>query len=440
MSRKFIIIIIPIIIFAQWQIQIVDTHGGAGASLSLDSQGNPYISYGDPDSSFLKCAQFSNSNWNIMIVDSLIVRYGWPIASLCLDKNNIPLIAYYYEDNEDLRVAFWYDSTWGITTVDSSGRTGFSPSIITDTAGTLHISYFTRDFYDLRYSYGDTSGWAIDVIDTANIRCSLSSLDLDISSNPHITYIQLLGNSQGCVKYAKKQGGTWYIASFDSNETPLPGAIATDSLSHPHIVYSVMHSIVKYGHWNGSEWIIEEVDSVPRQVTCVDIALDGNGIPHIVYSIDEMGIWYAYKTPGGSWQKEQVINGIFGQVSLALDRTDTPHIAFHDNRTFYAKRSQTNIEHRKSFFPENLITLYPNPTRTIVGIRFSGISNDIKALSVFDVSGRVVRNLSALLFNPGDAVNWDLCDECGYRVEPGVYFLIAKLSTMLINRKIIVVR
>jgi len=439
MLKKYIILIIPIVIFAEWQIQVVDTNGGAGASLALDSRGIPCISYGDSDNRLLKYTWWTGTDWQTRIVDS-IGDWQAPISSLILDTFNVPHIAYFYQPTSDLRYAFWSDSLWFITVIDTLNNTGYIPSIDIDITGDPHISYLTIDSWDLKHASSQNGNWSIEIVDSGNVRILPSSLVMDGNSMIHTTYVELLSNQQGNLKYAKKMQTGWIIEIFDNSETPRPGAIALDSLSQPHIVYSVMHSLVKYAHWNGVDWIIEEVHGVPRQVNCVDIALDKNGLPHIAYSIDEMGIWYAYKTPGGVWEREQVINGIFGQVSLALDSADTPHIAFHDNRTFYAKRNQTGIEHKWSFPQTNFITVYPNPVNQILGIRFCGMQDEVKTLKIFDVSGRVVRDLSALLSYSGDALDWDLCDKHGHKVESGVYFLLARFGSMNINKKIIVVR
>ncbi len=439
--RKFLIVIVPIVIFAEWQIQIVDTHGGAGASLALDSEGNPYISYGDSDNNILKFARWTGALWEIDVVDT-IGSFVYPVSSIALGSTNVPHIAYYFEPGGDLRYGFRSNSTWVIEIVDTNGITGFAPSLYLDNEIHPHIAYFLFDLLDLKYAYRQNNNWIVEVVDTGTVYgVTSSSLCIDNIGHPHIVVAKWVGAWARLI-YLKKVNFDWNAVIFDSSEYVRPpgGAIALDSLSYPHIVYSVAHSFVKYAYWNGIDWMIEVVDAIPRQVNGIDITLDSRDVPHIAYSIDEMGIWYAYKTPGGIWHREQVINGIFGQVSLALDSADTPHIAFHDNRTFYARRSQTRIEHKQSFPQPDCLMAYPNPVSQILCIRFCGMHDGFKTLKIFDVSGRVVRDLSALLFGSADAINWDLCDKHGRRVEPGVYFLLARFGTIDINKKIIVVR
>lgn len=433
-------IFFPVILLAEWQIQIVDTRGGAGASLALDSQKNPYISYGDSDRDILKYACLVNSDWHIMAVESLIVRYFSPIASLYLIDDSVPIIAYYYENAGNLKIAYLNDSVWETITVDSLGDTGFAPSVVVDHAGNIHISYAKKDSWDLKYAVCQDSVWEVHIIDTTNIRIFFSGLAIDSNGNPHITYDELIGNSQGYLKYAYKQNESWHIVVFDSNETPLPGAIAMDSLSHPHILYSVAHSLIKYAYWDGTSWTIEVVHGVPRQVNCYDISLDRNGFPHIVYSIDEMGVWYAYKTPQGVWEREQVISGIFGQVSLALDSNDTPHIAFHDSRTFYARRSEVGIEDKKSGLQDKTITIFPNPARSSVKIGITGGYKKIESLRIFDVSGRLVCDLSSKWCHPPNMIIWDMCDNHNNKVKSGIYFLEAKIGSKSIKKKVIVLK
>ena len=59
-------------------------------------------------------------------------------------------------------------------------------------------------------------------------------------------------------------------------------------------------------------------------------------------------------------------------------------------------------------------------------------------LSVLDVSGRVVRSLAAGTLDAGRFErSWDLLDESGRRVAPGLYFVTLESGTRISRRFVV---
>jgi hypothetical protein len=100
-----------------WHIQIVDSEGivGSYTSLALDESGYPHISYYHCGTSYpcdvgdLKHAYQDTSAWHIETVDTGL-GYSGGHASLALDGNGYPHISYHDYTNGDLK--YTYYSTW----------------------------------------------------------------------------------------------------------------------------------------------------------------------------------------------------------------------------------------------------------------------------------------------------------------------------------------
>jgi hypothetical protein len=79
-----------------------------------------------------------------------------------------------------------------------------------------------------------------------------------------------------------------------------------------------------------------------------------------------------------------------------------------------------------SSYPQNGRSLsvnnYPNPFNDRTTIRFTLAEPGPAAISIVDISGRLIRNLAGGQFDSGTSVvEWDGCDNQGTRVSPGVY-------------------
>jgi flagellar hook assembly protein FlgD len=65
---------------------------------------------------------------------------------------------------------------------------------------------------------------------------------------------------------------------------------------------------------------------------------------------------------------------------------------------------------------------YPNPLTSRTTLSFSTGSDGNVSLTIFDISGRVVRDLVSTFYTSGtSSVEWDGCDNRGNRVVPGIY-------------------
>lgn len=80
------------------------------------------------------------------------------------------------------------------------------------------------------------------------------------------------------------------------------------------------------------------------------------------------------------------------------------------------------------------LSITPNPFRQRTDIRFSihdsGITDKKRSLMIYDISGRLVRDLSVALksciMDHASAISWNGTDQAGRNVSPGVYFCALK--------------
>jgi hypothetical protein len=91
-----------------------------------------------------------------------------------------------------------------------------------------------------------------------------------------------------------------------------------------------------------------------------------------------------------------------------------------------------------------LFALYParpNPSRRGTVLTLSMPADGRARVSVYDVSGRVIRRLADGLLPSGEhRLVWDGCDAGGHRVAAGVYFCVAEAGGETASRKIVLVR
>ena len=83
----------------------------------------------------------------------------------------------------------------------------------------------------------------------------------------------------------------------------------------------------------------------------------------------------------------------------------------------------------------------PNPTRAGASIAYSLPNNEQVDLAVYDLSGRLVRNLVAGPMSMGQhTVRWDGRDIDGRAVAAGLYFYRMRTPTFAQSRSLVVLR
>jgi len=125
-------------------------------------------------------------------------------------------------------------------------------------------------------------------------------------------------------------------------------ALAFDIEDIPHIVsHDISQNALKYAYRNNDQWIIETIPEGDGYGD-VSLALDQSGRPHVAYKQNtgssSAQLRYAYRQ-GGSWITEVVdANGYNGRWnSLVIDNFGTPHIAYFSGFPVYDLRYAVKI-------------------------------------------------------------------------------------------------
>ena len=320
----------------QWHYNTVDKSAGVGksASLALDREGRPRISYYDLVNYDLKYAWHDGMAWHIEIVDSSNKVAGEGIwnTSLALDKKGHPHISYPASSSRSINLKHaWHNgTTWYIETVDTGA--GGENSLALDTQNLPHIGYY--DGSTIKHAWYDGSAWHVETVDGTDRHCdniTQPSLALDRQDHPHITY------STGVypdvlVQYAWHDGAAWQVQSVGRVST-YGGytftSLALDGKDRPHISYSASASdrSLMYAWYDGTVWHVEPVEDLGYG-TSVSLALNDSGHPSIsYYSLSALKLAHHN---GILWHTETVDNeseaGL--NTSLALDGAGRPHISY----------------------------------------------------------------------------------------------------------------
>jgi len=449
-------------------------------SIDTDSNNNPCIAYGDYDD--LKYSTYQGGNWQT----SIITQYGRSTA-LKIDLLNHPHIAFYDYDVYHLKYAHFDGANWQVQEIDTqyaSGQ-GVNNSITVDSQNNPHISYRQDGLGQLRYLHFNSSSWILEYPDGTSTGSygHSTSIALDNLDRPCISHCNPL-------RYCTKVTGTWQTQQIDSTGLTTFTSLALDSSYYPHIAYR--HAGLNYllmANWNGSSWQIETVDPTPNAGFYCSLELDSEDRPHIAYMIggntdDLMYAWYGEGSLGVNLQSftaQPTINGIklnwqvenSGSVQLAgfnlyridLSRDpDKKYVKLNSNLitgnspyTFLDSRINAGVNYQyrlwatytdgsreevgttecsnNSIQPTAfyLISVYPNPAKSMLTCRLSLSQPSQVNLSLYDISGRLV--LSKRYSLPSG--EQDIALGLG-KLAKGVYCLSASDDTITVHKRIVI--
>jgi hypothetical protein len=234
-----------------WTTQLVDAQRSfvnvSRRSLAVDSRGRPHLVYGG---AHLFHAWRDGDTWHTEVVDG-----GGAQATLVLDADDHPHISYFNEVGQSgdpgLKYAAFDGRAWHIESVEVGETVGYEPSLALDAAGRPHIAYIIYSGYQLKYASYDGSAWQIAVVDSA---ADMPSLALDSLGRPHIMYCR--NSSSWCdgLLHAYDDGTSWQIETVDgSDQAGYWNSLAIDANDGLHVSYmDGTNYNLKYARYNGS--------------------------------------------------------------------------------------------------------------------------------------------------------------------------------------------
>jgi hypothetical protein len=238
--------------------------------------------------------------------------------------------------------------TWTVQTVDHADLFFQEPDLRIDINNVPKVAYFegrienNMQLITLTYAYMDDSGWITKHVRPAGVYDGGStdlSLALDSNQNPHIAYTNFTEWSYpylgGHLKYAWHNGVNWNVDIVDyGKQGSLAGympSLAIDSNDIPHIGYvrynyTGTYENVGYAYKPDSTWITETIEVEQNIGWYLDLVLDSNDRPHMVYSnrgpSNIKHVWRDIDI----WYTEVITSMDIRDMASTIDKHDTIHI------------------------------------------------------------------------------------------------------------------
>jgi hypothetical protein len=422
-----------------WQTELIDgnTMVGSHASLAINAQDKPYISYYDAAEGDLKLAYVDPFNvWQIITIENAIpdvprMPRSEMDNSLDLDAFDLPIyptplleslnatpiddlgigkytsiaidnlggihISYYDDftepDSGMLKYAYW--NGIGLPTIDivqnyhDQGDVGLWTSIAVDDENVPHIAYMSEKYDDLMYAYKRNLGvWEIEQVDSSAVG-TFASIALDSANRPHISYFDF-GRTN--LRHAYRIGrDTWGLNIVDDRDSVgYYSSIAINKDNEIFISYynatngNLKIAQTKVGSW--TTWKIDTPVSAGDVGYYSSIALK-KGFPSIFFfNLSKGHMQYIWWDTGlDDWDlstlTEHYIADVGVATSLALSTAGAPHISYMDDTRDRLKYAQT-----LSLTWETTVV-----TNTIHAGSWSsiGMLNDLQpAISFYDMTNR----------------------------------------------------
>lgn len=337
------------------------------------------------------CLPASSQVWNREVADSSGNDLG-NYCKIALDQSGNPVIVYVDSDFWDLKYAERINGKWTARVIDSSGYTGWSAGIVMDNNYVPHICYDNGTFvYEPAATFGtnymtlEEDEWVKETLvqNEGYLPTSSTSIDLTSEGDPVIGYLNFMDD--GYYYLAFRRNGEWeqikspykhaavkmqlksddtpvilFIAgsgllfvSYDENtdtwnEFPAPYPPITNSQwradmdfvidqnDHIHFVGNLMVSTV-YPFWYVTYLYYDWVSWNDETITYFSmernnrIALDQNGYPAILTTLEYPDQLVLFKNDGQEWSSETVDPNCkkFNYADLIFDQNNLPHIIVH---------------------------------------------------------------------------------------------------------------
>jgi len=225
---------------------------------------------------------------------------------------------------------------WRTEMVDQAGK---FTSIAADTDGNIHLSY--SDGEDIKYAFrpqGVRSKWFTMAIDGGD---KYTNLTLDSTGHPHICYTVRV------VRYAHWDGSQWRKESIASDNAPIgfSCAIAISPDGTPHISWyrdqnadNSPYTHIKFAELQNGTWVIRTLDFDMQTGKWQSMVIDHHGSPILSFDAFIKGLLKCAYKEGDNWKIDTVdfrgrTNNVYNVGmgnSLALDRAGIPRISYED--------------------------------------------------------------------------------------------------------------
>jgi hypothetical protein len=321
-------------------------------------------------------------------------------------------------------------TTAATTTWQRVGSAGFSnvqanfTSLALDTSGTPYVAY--SDGADdgrasvMKFTGNGTTGW--ELVGSAGFSAGLAyftSLALDASDTPYVAFSNIDNDGKASVM---KYGTTgWELvgsAGFSTGQAEFT-SLALDASGTPYVAYrdagnGYKASVRKFNDKTNSWDFVGDEGFSAEWARYISLALDASGTPYVAYS-DSSNSYKAnvMKFNGDSWEAVGSAGFSAGEslyTSLALDASGTPYVAYQDYDSIVNKASVMKFNgsswelvgsERFSAGQADCISLALDASGTPY-VAYMDAANDYKA-SVMKFNGSSWVNVGSAGFSDGQA-------------------------------------
>lgn len=284
-----------------WIIETVDDNHAVGlyASLALDANNHPHISYYDANTGSLKYARNLGSGWEIFVLDTPEEESSFQFTdgknpSTDQLPNRLSNSPDWYLPVEDaLELPNMTEAIQSTTALQ--GR-GLFTSIDLDAYGDPHIAYYDSINGDLKYTHKVYGGWRVDAIDTTGDTGLYTSLAVQTTDNKIFTHFSYYDASNTDLRYAtwsEESTAVSYRNTVDGKNSTNMGLYTSIALTHesnpqPCIsYYDASNDNLKFAEMvdrsAGDPWKRSTAASYEDSGIYSSLVIDGNNNPRISY-------------------------------------------------------------------------------------------------------------------------------------------------------------
>lgn len=390
-------------------------------ALAIDDAGNVYVT-GKSEASGTSF-DFLTIKYNSDGVEQWTARYNNPAG-----------------DGWDIAYALTVDTSGNVYVTGES----YDPSTYYDCITVKYDSLGVQQWVQ-RYSYeGNWSdeGQAITVDGTGNVYVTGRS----VSTTTSWDYATIKYNSNGAQQWVRRYHG---MANYDDE----PTGIALDDSGNVYVtgrsgidpLFRFQFATVKYTSGGTQNWVQTYIGPANLSASANAVVVDHQNNIYVTgldYGADTTAEYVTIKySPNGTEQwlaryAADVVQGDDWATAACVDQDNYIYVTGYsessdanpDYLTIKYASSGPGIEEKETCCPQSntsLLQVWPNPFRTDCHITMYGsdVREDMPALRIYDVTGRLIRS-----FNPKPAMFWDGTDNSGQKVPAGVYFVQSKSS------------
>ena len=308
---------------AQWDGFLVDLSNcvAIDTKIALDRDNWAHIVHHDRTHQALKYTRFDGDQWHGALIDTQSdAGQGCDIA---LDGSNQGHIS--YRRNGDLMYLWTQGRVYSAPERILEDTLFGATSLALDSGGNPHIALFTEQ--GLTYVRRVGGEW---LVERLGVSGSGPCLALGPDGTPHISWIgQVSDQGWGRLYYSRKYGDSWVHQPLD-REAHVSGrtALTVDGSGRVRIVYlDWLDNLVRQAYHDGTGWSLETLAVNADRSRGLDLALDAEDRPHLVYTatgpLPEAK--YGYLDDELGWVFEVIAQG--AGPSLDIDVYGRPHVA-----------------------------------------------------------------------------------------------------------------